>query len=165
MIHISSITWKKSGLDSNQITQLVTVFYSKELDDAVQNVLQGEDYYIARYMEPVMCAKSQREEQLMLDCVFRYPALQTDVSMDFVLSLPWTQRRADSILVVVDRLKMAHFIPFPKNHRHFECRKYLLKGVVGLHGLPRTITSDHDSSFFRSFLEDVMGENWYSVML
>lgn len=88
MIHISSITWKKSGLDSNQITQLVTVFYSKELDDAVQNVLQGEDYYIARYMEPVMCAKSQREEQLMLDCVFHYPALQTDVSMDFVLSLP-----------------------------------------------------------------------------
>lgn len=62
----------------------------------------------------------------------------TDISMDFVLGLPRPQRRAGSILVVVENGPLYSML---ENHQSFKCRKYPFQGVVGLHGVPRTITS------------------------
>jgi hypothetical protein len=63
--------------------------------------------------------------------------------MNFIVDLPNTSQRYDSIWVIVDRLtKTAHFLPV---HTSYTARKYAeiyLDQIVHLHGIPKTIISD-----------------------
>jgi transposase InsO family protein len=76
--------------------------------------------------------------------------------MDFIVSLPHTSLRHDSIWVIVDRLtKTAHFLPV---HTTYNAKKYAeiyLDQIVHLHGIPKTIISDHGAQFIARYWEQL----------
>ena len=74
------------------------------------------------------------------------------VTMDFVVGLPRTQRGADAIWVVVDRLtKSAHFLPVRVTDTPERLAAQYVDEIVRLHGVPVSIVSDRDPRFTSRF--------------
>ena len=60
--------------------------------------------------------------------------------MDFVVGLPKTLGKFDSIWVIVDRLtKSAHFIPVKVTYNAEKLAKLYISEIVRLHGVPLSI--------------------------
>ena len=72
--------------------------------------------------------------------------------MDFVVGLPLTGRKHDSVWVVVDRLtKSAHFLPVGTHYSLDKLAELYIKEIVRLHGIPISIISDRDPRFTLRF--------------
>ena len=77
--------------------------------------------------------------------------------MDFITSLPDTERGFDSVFVVVDRLtKRVRYIPTTKDVSALKVADLFIDNVFKIHGLPETIVSDRDGRFMSQFWTGLM---------
>ncbi|WVZ84289.1 LOW QUALITY PROTEIN: hypothetical protein U9M48_031339 [Paspalum notatum var. saurae] len=79
-----------------------------------------------------------------------------EITMDFIVGLPRTQKGYNSIWVVVDRLtKVAHFIPVNTTYSGAKLAELYISRIVCLHGVPKRIISDRGSQFTSRFWEQL----------
>jgi len=75
-----------------------------------------------------------------------------DVSMDFILGLPKTQRNKDLIFVVGDRSsKTTYFLSCNKTTNATYIMELYFKEVTKLHGIPKSVIVERDLKFFSHF--------------
>ena len=72
--------------------------------------------------------------------------------MDFVIGLPHTRRKNDTMWVIVDRLtKSVHFLAIQMNLPMHRLAELYVSKIVRLHGIPVSIVSDGDTRFTSRF--------------
>jgi hypothetical protein len=79
-----------------------------------------------------------------------------EITMDFIVGLPRTQKGYNSIWVVVNRLtKVAHFIPVNTTYSSARLAELYISRIICLHGVPKKIISDRGSQFTSRFWEQL----------
>lgn len=76
--------------------------------------------------------------------------------MDFIMGLPRTAKRFDSIWVIIDRLtKIANFLPVEIDHPVVVYAQLYIARILSLHGVPKKIVSDRGPQFVSKFWEEL----------
>ena len=112
----------------------------------------------------LVCQRVKAEHQVPSRLLqpIRIPEWKWDrITMDFVVGLPLTGRKHDSVWVVVDRLtKSAHFLPVRIDYSLDKLVELYIKEIVRVHGIPLSIISDQDPRFTLRFwgkLQEALG--------
>jgi hypothetical protein len=79
-----------------------------------------------------------------------------DINMDFIVGLPNTSQKHDSIWIIIGRLtKVAHFLSVHTTYTAKKYAKIYLEQIIRLHGVPKTIISDRGAQFVSRFWEQL----------
>jgi hypothetical protein len=79
-----------------------------------------------------------------------------DISMDFIVGLPRTTKGFDSIWVIIEGLtKNANFLPVKVKYPDITYAELYIARILSLHGVPKTIVSDHGPQFVSKFWEEL----------
>ena len=74
------------------------------------------------------------------------------MGIDFVLSLPKTEKEYNSIWIIVDKLmKLTHFLPVEKTFSMKQYAEWYVVDIVRLNGVPLSIILDRDLKFASIF--------------
>jgi hypothetical protein len=103
--------------------------------------------YIVKYMARCLeCQQVKAEHRHPTGLLQPQAILESKwevILMDFIVGLPLTTRRHDSIFVVVDTLtKNAHFIPVHTKYQAPDIARVFINEIVRLHGGPKRIIYD-----------------------
>jgi hypothetical protein len=108
--------------------------------------------YVARCLE---CHQVKAEHRHLVGLLQPHAILESKsevISMDFIVGLPLTARRHDSIFIVVNTLtKSAHFIPVRMVYQALDMARVFITEIVRLHGVPKRIISDRGSVLLDDF--------------
>jgi hypothetical protein len=75
-----------------------------------------------------------------------------DIGMDFIVGLPMTAHKVDSIWVIIDQLsKSSHFIPVNTNYKVQKFAEIYIVCVLCLHRVPKMIISNRGLQFVAHF--------------
>ena len=107
---------------------------------------------IAEYVSKCLtCQQVKAEHQVPFGLLNPIPVPQwkwDNITMDFVFGFPLTQRKHDSVWVIVDRLtKFAHFLQVRLNYSMNRLVELYVNEIVRLHRIPLSIVSDRDPRF------------------
>jgi hypothetical protein len=115
---------------------------------------KGMKSYIVSYVERCLeCQQVKVEHRhptgLLQPHVIPKPKWEV-ISMEFIVGLPLTTRRHDSIFMVVDTLtKSTHSIPVHMTYQAPYIARVFVSEIVRLDGVPRRIIFDWGSMFTR----------------
>jgi hypothetical protein len=79
--------------------------------------------------------------------------------MNFIKGFPKTQRKIDSIMVVINKLrKSSHFVPMKSTHKAINIAEIFMKEIFRLHGIPKMVISDIDVKFTSIFWKELLAD-------
>ena len=105
------------------------------------------------------CQQVKAEHQVLSGLLNPLPIPQwkwDNITMDFLSGFPLTQKKHDSVWVIVDKLtKSSHFLPVQLYYSMDRLTELYVNEIVRLNDIPISIVSDRDPRFMSRFWKEL----------